>query len=163
MYLRVLLVAALCVAEALCGDETDRGCASPTRSQLENAVIGPIVENGANPGTAVIELMDYRIVCRAFDLQQDLLQYVSVVVQYSCTGHENCPSGTAKEQFEASCNDGQWGIGVLGASASFHSMPTEGTSITTARDDCFLCASQALISSVSYPLTADPLTHCTGE
>ena len=136
--LTVFLVAVF-VAAGLCGKVV--WCPSPTRSQLEN-VIGPIIEAGDTSETAVVELIDFRIVCHAFTRQQDLLQLVSVVVQYSCTGHVNCPSGTVTEQIEAGCDGrGQWTYDVETSDDNIRSTTTEADLTTTTRYDCVLCLS----------------------
>ena len=140
----------------------DNECASPTNTQLQD-VIGSIIEGGDNSGTAVVELMDYRLVCRAFGQQQSLLRLVSVVVQYSCTGHANCPSGTATEQIETGCVNGQWDNDVRGSSTDIRSETTEASLSTVTRDDCSFCLSPELVAANNIPNPADSVTHCVGQ
>ena len=167
--LTVFLVAVF-VAAGLCDDSDEAPrplwCPSPTRSQLEN-VIGPIIEAGDTSETAVVELIDFHIVCRAFTRQQDRLRYVSVVVQYSCTGHVNCPSGTVTEQIEAACfGDEQWTLYDVETSYdNIRSTTTEANLTTTTRYDCVVCLSPELIQADSQFSTyiTDHVTHCVGE
>ena len=139
----------------------DNECASPTNTQLQD-VIGSIIEGGDNSGTAVVELMDYHLVCRAFGQQQSLLRFVSAVVQYSCTGHANCLPDTVTEQIEAGCINGQWDNNVQGSNDNIRSMTTEASLTTGTRDNCSTCVSPELTPNVGLP-TPDSVTHCVGQ
>ena len=137
--LTVLFIVAY-AAVGLCGFSQ---CPSPTRSQLES-IIGLIIEDGSNSGTAVIELLNFHPVCRSFDRKQDLFRYMSLVVQYSCTGHVNCPSGTVTEQIEIGCGSGSWTNEILGRTFDLRSTTTDASFNTITRDDCAYCLSPEL-------------------
>ena len=138
-------------------------CASPTHSGLES-VIASIIQGEDTSGTAaVIELMDFQVVCRAFSARQGFLRAVSVVVQYSCSGNANCPSGTVTEQIETECEDGRWDNSVNGIRDHIRSMTTEASLTTATRDDCIVCISPEINEAEDFRLDTDSVTHCVGE
>ena len=47
---------------------------------------------------------EFQTVCCAY-IQKDLLRAVSVVVEYKCACHENCPEGMVLEQMGRMCSD----------------------------------------------------------
>ena len=138
------------------------GCSSPSTGDLEN-VIATIILAGDSAAPPQITLSDSNIVCRAFSQQQDLLRVVSVVVEYTCTGHSNCQSGTVVEQIESGCQSGSWSNTVFGSSepTEIVSVPNGTTFSTPAREDCSFCLSPQLAGG--QMITTDPVTHCVGE
>ena len=92
----------------------ENGCMSPTTNDLES-VISAILAVGESGSPPLITLSNFTVVCRAFAQQQDLLRSVSVVVEYTCTGADTCPSGTAVEQIESGCQSGSWSNIVFGS------------------------------------------------
>ena len=144
------------------GYSQNDGCMSPTTSDLE-AVIAKIIQGGESAALPQITLSNFNIICRAFAQQQDLLRIVSVVVEYTCTGSGNCPSGTAVEQIESGCQSGSWSNTVFGSrEPSEIRTQTPGADLsTTARDDCSVCLSPQL--ATDQGATTDPVTHCVGE
>ena len=99
--LAVVLLVAVVVETGYSQDD----CNPPTASDLET-VIATIIQAGDSAAPPQITLSNSNIVCRAFSQQQDLLRVVSVVVEYTCTGHSNCQSGTVVEQIESGCQSG---------------------------------------------------------
>ena len=156
--LAVLLVA---VVIGICYSQ-DNECLSPTSDQLEK-VIGLIIEDGDNSGTAVVDLIDFRLVCRAYGEREDFLRFVSVVVLYSCSGNGNCPSGTATEQIETGCVNGQWDNDVRNSADNIRSETTEANLTTATTDDCSFCLSPEFVEANSVPTPADNVTHCVGQ
>ena len=156
--LTVLFIVAAYAVVGLCGFSR---CPSPTRSQLEN-VIGLIIEDGSNSGTAVIELLNFHPVCRSFAREQDHFKYMSLVVQYSCTGHANCLSGTVTEQIETGCNLGRWENDILSRNFDLRSTTTDASFNTITRDDCAYCISPELNAAIGFS-TLDTVTHCVGK
>ena len=137
-------------------------CMSPSTSDLEN-VISTILAVGESGSPPLITLSNFTVVCRAFAQQQDLLRSVSVVVEYTCTGNSNCPSGAVVEQIESGCQGGSWSNTVLGSSepSEIRSQSPEATLSTTGRDDCSFCMSPQLASVQG--VATDTVTHCIGE
>ena len=137
-------------------------CPEPQVTDLEN-VIALIIQAGDASGAPNITLLNSNVVCRAFGEQQGLLRGVSVVVEYTCTGHSDCQTDTVLEQIESGCPSGDWtnSVGGTTATASIQS-PLNGASLsTTAREDCARCFSEKLAEEQG-PVT-DPVTHCVGE
>ena len=60
-------------------------------------------------------MISFHPVCLAFDNVQDHYRAVSVLVEYTCTGNPSCPSGTAVEQIESECSNGDWSNVVQGS------------------------------------------------
>ena len=84
MYLAIVFLA---VGIVICSGQEE--CDPPTPSQPED-VISLIIKEGDNAAAPTVNLTDYNIVCRAFGEERDRLRIVSVVVEYTCTGHVNC-------------------------------------------------------------------------
>ncbi|CAI8036485.1 CUB and sushi domain-containing protein 3, partial [Geodia barretti] len=82
----------------------------------------------------------------------------SVVVHYTCSGHNSCPPGTAVEQIESGCESGRWSNRVEGSTSFTRSQTTEASLSTTAREDCSACLSPELASELG--ITTDSVTHC---
>ena len=137
-------------------------CNPPSTGDLES-VIATIILAGDSAAPPQINLLNSNVVCRAFSQQQNRLRYVSVVVQYTCTGHSNCQSGTVVEQIESGCQSGSWSNTVFGSSepTEIVSVPNGATFSTPARDDCSFCLSTQL-AAMQGP-TTDTVTHCVGE
>ena len=156
----VVLLALFAVVER--GSAENDDCPEPQGTDLEN-VIALIIRAGDASAPPDITLLNSNVVCRAFGEQQGLLRGVSVVVEYTCTGHSNCQTDTVVEQIESGCLNGAWSNSVGGttASASIRS-PLNGSSLsTTAREDCARCFSTQLAEDQG-PVT-DRITHCVGE
>ncbi|CAI8036469.1 Sushi, von Willebrand factor type A, EGF and pentraxin domain-containing protein 1 [Geodia barretti] len=132
-------------------------CSYPSSTELES-VIAAIIASGDAAAEPTITLLDFNPVCRSFTDRQDLLRGVSVVVQYTCSGHSNCRSGTVVEQIESGCERGKWSIRVEGSTSFTRSESTEASLSTTAREDCSACVSPELASSLG--VTTDSVTHC---
>ena len=138
-----------------------KSCTLPKTGEIEKVIA--LIIGGGDGAPPDVTLSDYQTVCRAYDKQQDLARAVSVVVEYTCSGHASCPAGRVLEQIESECIAGQWTNSVLGSTAGVHS-PTidhEATLTTTTREDCSFCLSPYLASHRS--LTTDIITHCVGE
>ena len=158
MKLRVVLV--LLSGLVLCGCQLD--CPSPNSTDIAH-VISLIVQSGEASSDPVVSISDFNFVCRAFGEQQGRLRGVSVVVEYTCTGHSNCQTDTVVEQIESGCLNGAWSNNVGGTTDStFILSPLDGASLsTTAREDCSRCFSTQLANDAG--ISTDPVTHCVGE
>ena len=161
--------ATLLLVAAVIGTSYSQDCELPTASDLVG-VIPSIIQGGDAAAPPTINLTELHFVCRSFTEEQDRLRGVSVVVQYTCTGHSNCPSGSATvpgvvEQMEFGCVSGQWTNDVEGISNSnlIRSQNTQATVSTTTRDDCSACLSLELASSLRGSVTTDSITHCVGK
>ena len=139
-----------------------QSCPEPTTASLAD-VISQVIQSGDATTDPVITIANFEVVCRAFSREEDLLRGVSVVVEYTCTDHANCPMGTVTEQIESGCSSGSWNNNVGGVTASSHIRTTApiATLSTTARDDCSFCFSDLLAADAG--VTTDPVTHCVGE
>ena len=137
-------------------------CFPPEVEDLEG-VVASIVQIGDGSQMPVVDLTSFNVVCRAYSSQEGLLRYVSVVVNYTCTGHSNCPPDTAVEQIESGCQGGSWTDTVSGSSepSEIRTQTPEADLSTTARDDCSVCFSPLL--ATDQGATTDPVTHCVGE
>ena len=111
--------------------------------------------------TPNINVMHIHPVCLAFNDVQDRYHAVSVLVEYTCFGHNSCPSGTAVEQIESECDNGVWSNAVQGSPEYTRSQTTEANFSTFTREDCAFCVSPELGDVLS--LTTDSVTHCLGE
>ena len=154
--LTVLLVA------AVAGICSCQDCALPTNDDLE-VVIGQILTSGDSSPTPVINVTRFHPVCLAFSQEQGRYLYVSVVVEYMCTGNTNCPPGTAVEQIESQCSvGGMWSNSVQGSTENTHSVTSQTSFSTTTRENCALCLSPEIATAIGI-LSTDNVTHCVGE
>ena len=135
-------------------------CTLPTNGDLED-VIREIIEADDSSSTPNVNVMSFHPVCLAFDDIQDHYRAVSVLVEYSCTGNPSCPSGTAVEQIESECSNGEWSNTVRSSTEFTRSTTTEASFSTSTRQDCAFCVSPELGDVLS--LTTDSVTHCVGE
>ena len=154
---QVLLLVAAVVGS---GYSQQNYCSYPNSTELEN-VIAAIISSGDAAAEPTITLLDFNPVCRSFTDRRDLLCGVSVVVQYTCSGHSNCRSGTVVEQIESGCEGGQWNNRVEGSTSFTRSQTTEASLSTTAREDCSACVSPELADIQG--VTTDSVTHCLGK
>ena len=154
MYLAIVFLA---VGIVICSGQDE--CDPPTPSQLED-VISLIIRAGDNAAAPTVDLTDYNIVCRAFGEERDRLRIVSVVVEYTCTGHVNCQTVSGVEQIEAQCNGGIWTNDVAGSTDGVRTQMPQAT-LTTDDDICASCLSpgRAVASGAG---TSDIVTHCIG-
>ena len=159
MRLLVVALVALLVASVSC-QELD--CAFPTNSDIES-IVGHAIQAFDSPAEPTITLVGgFHTVCLAFSEQKDRYRAISVLVQYTCVGSSNCPSGTVTEQFEAQCNDNnEWTNRVFGDTTNTRTLSPSATTSTQRREDCSFCASPAKAMGVG--ITTDAVTHCVGE
>ena len=154
MYLAIVFLA---VGIVICSGQDE--CDPPTPSQLED-VISDIIREGDNAAPPTVDLTDYNIVCLAFREERDRLRIVSVVVEYTCTGHVNCQTVSGMEQIEAQCNEGNWTNVVVGSTADVRTQSPLAT-LNTPSDVCASCLfpDRAVNSGAG---TSDNVTHCIG-
>ena len=156
-------LATLLLVAVVVGTGYSKDCRPPTLSDLEE-VIPRIILAGESAADPVITVMSFNVVCRSYTEQRDRLRGVSAVVQYNCTGHFNCRSGTVVEQIEFGCGvNGKWTNNVEGSTdpSVILSQTTDATLSTTAREDCSACLSSQLAGFVGA--TTDSVTHCVGK
>ena len=134
-------------------------CSYPTNDDLKD-VIELIIASGDSSTKPSVNMIRFHPVCLAFSEKQSLYRSLSIVVEYTCSGHANCPSGTAKEQIESDCINRQWSNRVLGMSENTRSLTTSANFSTTTREDCAFCLSPELANMFS--LKTDTVTHCVG-
>ena len=139
-------------------------CDLPMDSDIAN-VIGLVIRSGENPQQPQITLVSVRHVCRAFSEESGRYRFVSVLVEYMCEGNANCPTGTATEQFETGCLNGNWSNNVRGSNTNIRTQNPTATFSTTLREDCSFCISPELAPTVGVPAAFAPDTdhHCVGE
>ena len=150
--LSYLLLVTILLEKGVCQD-----CAQPTDKDLMRL----LKDGGNSTGEFNITLYYSQIVCRAYGRQKDLLRLVSVVVEYTCSGHKMCQRGTVLEQIESECIAGHWANTVLGSTDYVRSTATQASLTVAARDDCSFCLSPELAANKS--LKTDSVTHCVGE
>ena len=121
------------------------------------------IPTGADPPTPTVDVLDFHPVCLAYSQERDRYRYVSVVVEYTCTGNAKCPSGTAVEQFDSQCNSGTWSHSVHGDVDNIRTVNPTANFSTTPREDCALCFSPATVTSLSLTIVTDTVTHCVGR
>ena len=154
----------LLVVAVVVGTGYSQDCSTPNASDLET-VLEAIIQSGDASTDPVITIADFEVVCGAYAQQEGFLRGVSVVVEYTCSGHSNCPSGTVTEQIESACSSGSWTNNVGGTTDSSRTRTTAPTATlsTTARDDCSFCFSEPLADDAGAGVTTDSETHCVGE
>ena len=156
--MRLTSIAALIVVLTAGGVSQD--CPEITEAALENDVIVKSIPEH-DISTATVDVLNFHPVCLAYSQERDRYRFVSVVVQYTCTGNANCPSGTAVEQFDSQCSSGTWMHSVLGDFDNTRTKKPTANFSTTPRENCSLCVSPA--TATGPRLTTDPVTHCVGR
>ena len=140
-------------------------CTLPTNENLDGVIEGVLrAEAADSSSTPTVNVMRFHQVCLAFDDVQSRYRAVSVVVEYTCSGHTICASGTLVEQIESECgNDGEWS-NLVRDSPEFTRSPTPEASFSTStREDCVFCVSPELDEEAGLSLLPDSVTHCVGE
>ena len=137
-------------------------CTLPTSGDLED-VITNIFQADDSVTTPNVDVMSFHPVCLAFDDVQDHYRAVSVLVEYTCSGHSSCPSGAAVEQIESECSSGVWSNTVRGSPEFTRSTTPEASFSTSTRQDCVFCVSPDLVEQAGLSLSPDSVTHCVGE
>ena len=150
------MLASLSLGPASCQSD----CAYPAGSDLEDVIMSSI-PTGDNPATPTVDVLDFHPVCLAYSQERDRYRYVSVVIEYTCTGNANCPSGTAVEQFESQCSGGAWSHSVQGDVDNTRTENPTANFSTTTREDCAFCFSPA--TAAAFSITTDDVTHCVGK
>ena len=135
-------------------------CPEITEAALEN-VIANNIRTGDNPQTPTVDVLSFHPVCLAYSQERDRYRFVSVVVEYTCTGNPNCPSGDAVEQFESECDGGTWSHSVQSNTDHTRTVNSTANFLTTTREDCAFCFAPTLATSLS--LITDMATHCVGK
>ena len=135
-------------------------CPDIIAADLET-VIANNIRFGDNPHVPTVMVSRFLPVCRAQHEQRDRYRYVSVVVEYNCTGNTECPTGNVVEQFESGCSNGNVWTVVVGSTALIRTTNPLANFTTTARDDCALCFSNVVADSFS--VVTDNFTHCVGK
>lgn len=151
------VVLAFCFGPVL--SQTD--CTLPTNNDIATLIVS-VLQSGHDLNITTIDVTDFQLLCLAYSEEQNRYRYFSVLVEYTCIGNTNCPSGTAIEQLDSQCNSGVWG-GVGGNFEDIRTQDPIDTSSTFTREDCALCISPDLISILGIPIVADNETHCVGE
>ena len=135
-------------------------CTFPSNSDVED-VISRILPTADSPSTPTVDVSTFQPLCLAYSQERNRYRFFSVLVRYTCEGNANCPSGTALEQIESQCINGEWSNSVLGSVENTRRTDPTATLSTTTREDCAFCLSTDLANPMS--LNTDSLTHCVGE
>ena len=158
--MRLTALATLIVLTA--GGVSGQDCPQITETALENVIMNNI-PTGDNPATPTVDVLDFHPVCLAYGQERDRYRYVSVVVEYTCTGNANCPSGTAVEQIHSECSSGIWSGRVGGAGDNIRSINPTANFSTTTREDCAFCFPPVTASLLLTMHSFDAATHCVGK
>ena len=158
--MRLTVIAALIVVLTAGGVSGQMDCPEITETALKD-VIGNNIPTGYDPHPPTVDVLSFHPVCLAYSQERDRYRFVSVVVEYICTGHANCPSGTAVEQFDSQCSGGTWSHSVEGDVDNIRTVDPTANFSTTTKEDCAFCFSPALASNLR--LTTDTVTHCVGR
>ena len=160
--MRLTIIAALIVVLTAGGVSGQMDCPEITETALKD-VIGNNIPTGEHPHTPTIDVLSFHPVCLAYSPERDHYRFVSVVVEYTCTGHVNCPSGTAVEQFDSQCSGGTWSHSVLSDVDNIRTVNPTANFSTTAREDCAFCFSPATVTGLGSTRVTDTVTHCVGR
>ena len=155
-----VVVAAIVVACIVGLASCQRDCAFPTDDNVES-VISLIFPTADSPTTPAVNVLEFQPLCLAHSQQRNRYRYFSVLVRYTCAGNANCPPGTALEQIDSQCINGEWSNSVQGSIVNSRRTDPTATLSTTTREDCQFCFSTDLAGTLS--LTTDDVTHCVGE
>ena len=159
-----LTIVAVLIVVLTAGDASGQiDCPEITEAELETVIKDSIPEH-RDLGTPTVDVLDFHPVCLAYGPERDRYRYVSVVVEYTCTGNRderNCPPGTAVEQFDSQCNGGKWSESVQGYVDIARTVNPTANFSTPTREDCAFCFSPAIATGLS--ITTDPVTHCVGR
>ena len=164
MKMRLTVLAILIVVLTAGGVSGQMDCPNITEVALKN-VIRDNIPTGDNPATPTVEVLDFHPVCLAYSQERDRYRYVSVVVEYTCTGNVDCPFGTAVEQIHSECSNGTWIGRVARIGSNFRTINTTANFSTTTREDCAFCFSPRVAEALDLTNdhVTDAITHCVGK
>ena len=154
------IIAAVIVVLTAGNASSQIDCPEITEAELET-VIKDGIPGHRDFGIPTVDVLDFHPVCLAYSQERDRYRYVSVVVEYTCTGNANCPSGTAVEQFDSQCNSETWSHIVASSPDNIRTVVPTADFSTTTREDCAFCFSPA--TAAGFSLTTDTVTHCLGR
>ena len=125
-------------------------CAYPTTSEVEDVVYRTL-RGGDNPEMFTVEVEDFHAVCLVHDDQRGRYRFVSLVVEYTCSGSGLCPSQSPTvEQFESECGANEvWRHSVLSSVDHTRTQNPTADFSTNTREDCALCVSTAYVEANS--------------
>ena len=158
--MRLTIIAALIVVLTAGGVSGQMDCPEITEAALKD-VIGNNIQTGEDPHPPTVDVLSFHPVCLAYSQERDRYRFVSVVVEYTCTGHANCPPGTAVEQFDSQCSRGTWSHIVASSADNTRTVVPTADFSTTTREDCAFCFSPTTAAGFSF--TSDTVTHCLGR
>lgn len=141
---------------------TEWDCVYPTNNDITK-LISNVIRTGDSSSIAEITLISFRPVCLAYGVQRNRYRGVSVIAQYICSGNAICQSGTALEQFESSCYDGNWSHIVHGSTVDTWTRRPPANFSTELREDCAFCFSSSLAHNIGLANTPYDETHCVGK
>ena len=154
------IIAAVIVVLTAGNASSQIDCPEITEAELET-VIKDSIPGHRDFGIPTVDVLDFHPVCLAYSQERNRYRFVSVVVEYTCTGNVDCPSGTAVEQFDSQCNGGTWSHSVQGDVDNTRTQNPTANFSTTAKEDCAFCFSPATAAGFSF--TSDTVTHCLGR
>ena len=142
-------------------------CALPEASDIQPAMADSILA-GDNASPPNITITRFEILCLALSEERGRYRGYSVLVEYTCNGYVDCPTGIAEEQFEGECesDNGIWSGSVSGGTSFTRTEdPTAEFDVTVGREDCSVCFSpeKGPDAGLDAAINIDPDTHCVGE
>lgn len=159
MHLRIFTTLAIFVIVTITSCQRD--CPEITRADLEK-ILAEIIRLDAEETT--INVTDFHPVCLAYSRERERYRYVSVVVEYTCRGSEDCPTiSPAVEQIESQCIDGVWNRTAISSAQHTRTVSPAANFLTPTRSNCSFCLSPELITALALTYTADNTTHCVGK
>ena len=115
-----------------------------------------------SPSPPTITVLRNHSVCLSVGPTIDKFSSISLVIEYTCTGNDFCPSGQAVEQFDFGCNNqGEWGYIQFSDVDNGRTTNPVANFDTSLRTDCGACF--PVHPNQEDPPTIDPVTHCHGR
>ena len=145
-----------CVDVASCQSD----CPLISVSAAETVIAG-ILTTGENSQSPTVDVENFDILCLAQSTERNRYRGVSLLVEYTCTGNANCPTGIALEQIESECVNGVWSNSVLGVTDFTRTTHPHLAPQNATVANCAFCLSPDL--AATFSLTSDILSHCTGK
>lgn len=125
-----------------------------TRDMSSDGLLVRTYNRNINPTSPTIRIHDYNIVCLSNGVARDTYEFVSVVVNQTCSGLRcEMQDRAYLVQYDFQCVDDEWTETVFSAVSRTDSPSADLR--TALRGDCSACTTQIADS--------DEETHCTGK
>jgi len=122
-----------------------------------------VIKQGDNPPSPVVTVLSNHTVCLSVGPTRGKVSSISLVIEYTCTGSNLCPSGGQTiEQFDFGCNgQGEWSYAQFSDVDNGRTTNPTANFNTSLRTDCGACF--PVHPNTEDPPTIDPVTHCHGR